>query len=75
MTLVCEDGQQTEAHKIILAAFRMSQDPFSDKIKSKRMFHIPKEYEFVLENSAKSSAAICAKHSIEWYFAPFILEA
>ena len=37
VTLVCEDDQQMEAHKIMLAAFRMSQDPFSDKIKSKRM--------------------------------------
>ena len=42
----------------------ISSDKHCSKNKSERVFHILNEYEFVLENSAQSWAAILAEHLV-----------
>ena len=42
----------------------ISSDKHLSKNKSKRVFHFLKEYEFVIENTAQSLAAIHAEHLV-----------
>ena len=64
--IVIEKNRFGNYRKIIVIenVHLISSDKHCSKNKSERVFHILNEYEFVLENSAKSWAAILAEHLV-----------